>query len=329
LKKIIAYGVRSDESDYFEKYKRELSIEVKCVPEDLSLTNVKLAQGYTGISVAGKNVVSADVIKELSSLNIKFLSVRSIGYNNVDQTALKEHTIRLSNVSYSPNSVAEYAVLLMLLSLRNTKSMLRRNEAQDYTLAGLQGKQLQNLTVGIIGTGKIGETVAKILTGFGCKMIAYDLYPKENLKDILTYVPFDELIANSDVITIHTPLFKENYHMINTEEIKKMRDGVCLINSARGELINTEALISGIEEGKIGSVGLDVLEGELTTFHNDRRTDILANRDLAVLRSFPNVIVTPHASFYTNQAVSDMVENSVRSLKDFIDSNQSPREIQL
>ncbi|WP_125568987.1 D-isomer specific 2-hydroxyacid dehydrogenase family protein [Companilactobacillus insicii] len=327
MSSILVYAPRKDEMPYFQNYKIDSSISTGYVSDELNLDSVEKSEGYTAVSIPGSNVVDEKVIQELHKNGVKFLAVRSIGFNNIDRKAAEENNIRVSNVTYSTNSVSDFAVMLILMSLRKVKSIIQRNNVQDFSLNGLQGKELRNLTVGIIGTGKIGETVARNLSGFGCKIIAYDLYPKNDLDDLLSYVSLDELLKQSDVISLHVPLFDSNYHIINSDSIDKMKDGVCLINCARGELIDTDALISGLESGKIGSAGLDVMEGELNIFHSDHKLDILHNHNISILRSFSNVILTPHISFYTDQAVSDMVNNSMNSLVSFIETGESPLEI--
>lgn len=324
MEKIIAFGVRPDELPYFQEQTNVTWLEAA-----LNEQNVDLAAGSIGISVPGSNQISREVIVKLGALGVKYLSVRSAGYNNVDLKALKKEGIKLANVAYSTNSVADFAVMLIVMSLRKVKQIIKRNDVQDYTLDGLQGRELKNLTVGIIGTGKIGAAVAQDLSGFKGKIIAYDIYQNAALKSILTYVSLAELIAQSDVITIHMPLFKENYHFINRERIAAMKDGVCIINCARGELVDTTELINGLESGKIGAAGLDVLEGESNVFQTDHRLDILTNQQLAILRAFPNVILTPHASFYTDQAVHDMVTVSLQALVDFMETGTCQWEIKV
>jgi D-lactate dehydrogenase len=210
---------------------------------------------------------------------------------------------------------------------RKAQQILARGAVQDYTLAGIQGREIRNLTVGIIGTGQIGATVARNLSGFGCNIIGYDIYENDNLRDLIEYVSLEKLISTSDVISLHAPLFDSNYHMINRESIAKMKDGVCIVNCGRGPLIDTEALIYGIETGKVGAAGLDVIEDELGIFHEDHRLNVLNNHQLAILKSFPNVIVTPHMAFYTDQAVSDMVEIALKSLNSFMNNGTSQWEI--
>ncbi|MDS0526477.1 lactate dehydrogenase [Clostridium sp. SHJSY1] len=325
--KIIIYNAREDEKGFIKKYKEVYNLDIQYIDEELNIETAIKAKGAEAVTVPGSNIVDSASLKVLSENGIKFLAVRSAGYNNIDAEAAKEYGIRFSNVSYSSNSVADFTTMLILMCVRKVKQIMERNDVQDYTLAGIQGKEMRNLTIGIIGTGKIGATVARNLSGFNCKIIAYDVYENDELRDVLEYVSLDKLFEKSDVITLHAPLFESNFHMINRESIQKMKDGVCIVNCGRGPLIDTEALIEGIESGKIGSAGLDVIEGELSVFHTDHRFNILNNHNISILRAFPNVIITPHAAFYTDQAVSDMVENALKSLESFMNTGNSPWEI--
>ena len=205
--------------------------------------------------------------------------------------------------------------------------MLRSHTA-DYSLGPICGHEMQNMTVGIIGTGRIGKAVIQNLSGFGCKIIAYDPYPAKNL-DNVEYVELDELYARADIISLHTFLSDETYHMINKKSIAKMKDGVILINAARGALVDTKALIEAIESGKIGSVGTDCCEGEDEFIRTDRKyNDLVVNHDYIILKSFQNTIVTPHVAFFTDQAVSDMVESSIKSVVCFEKGEDTPLEVQ-
>lgn len=325
--KIAVYNVRQDEMSFFKKYQEQLELNLEFIDEEFNFRTAEKAKGAEAVTVPGSNNVDRSAIKVLSDMEIKYLAVRSAGYNNIDIEAAKEYGIRFSNVNYSSNSVADFTTMLILMCVRKVKQIIARNDVQDYTLAGVQGREIRNLTIGIIGTGNIGAAVAQNLSGFNCKIIGYDVYEKDNLRDILEYVSLNELISKSDVITLHVPLYEGNYHMINRESIKKMKDGVCIINCGRGPLIDTEALIEGIESGKIGAAGLDVVEDDQGIFNTDHRLNILKKHDQSILKAFPNVIITPHTAFYTDQAVSDMVEIALKSLVSFMNLGDSPWEI--
>ena len=190
---------------------------------------------------------------------------------------------------------------------------MQRAEINDFSLPGIQGRELPNFTIGVLGTGRIGQAVIRDLHGFGCKIYAYDKYENEAVKQFAEYADLSVIYEKCDLITLHMPLSEDNFHIIDASAMKNMKDGVVIINTARGSLIDTKALIEALESGKVGAAGLDVIEDELGMYSYNRKSDILSKRDLYVLRGFPNVIVTPHMAFYTDQAVSDMVKHSIES----------------
>ncbi len=308
--KLFAYEVRDDERDYFEALQKELNIEIYLYEGILDHESIHLCEGYDAITTLGQSTIDHSILEELSQTSVGVLTTRTIGYNHIDLEAARKYGISVANASYPPNGVAEYAIMLMLLLLRNYKPALWRIQVNDYSLNGLQGKELRQMTVGVIGTGKIGACVIQYLQSFGCKLLAYDPYPKEGLS--AKYVSLDEIYQQCDIITLHSPLNDSTYHMIDSSSIEKMKDGVILINCARGELIDTDSVIDGIESEKIGGLGLDVIENETGIYHLDLRSDIIKNRDMAYLRQFPNVVTTQHMAFYTDEAVKSMVEYGVK-----------------
>lgn len=324
---IIAYACRPDEKSGFDKFTKELNINVTYVKESLSLENAHLSEGFEGVTILGNCNASKEVLEKLHDLGVKYLASRSAGYNNIDVETAKTLGIRISNATYSPNCVADFAVMLALMVNRRAIEVIKRNNAHDYSLPGLMGQELRNQTVGVIGTGRIGQAAIKNFSGFGCKILGYDMYPNDEMKQYIDYVDLDTLLEQSDIITLHAPLFESNYHLINKESIAKMKNGVKIINTARGELIHTEDLIAGLKSGKIAGAGLDVLESELGIFHSDCRLTGVNNDNLAILKQLNNVIVTNHVAFYTDQAVLDMVECGLRSLYNFITTNESQWEI--
>lgn len=325
--KIIAYAVRPDEQAAFTKFEKDLNLEITYVHESLNLSNVDQTQGFEAVTFLGNCDLSRSVVEKLAGHDVKFLASRSAGFNNVDMDAVKEFGLRFSNATYSPNCVSDFAVMMILMSLRNMKAIMKRTEIQDYSLPGIQGKEMHNLTFGIIGTGRIGCVTARNLSGFGGRIIGYDLYENDSIKDVLEYVSLDTLLKEADVITLHAPLLDSTHHIINETNLLKTKPGIVIVNCARGELVDTDALIKFVENGHIGGVGLDVLEGELGIFHSDHRLKTLSNHHLAILERHKNVIVTPHCAFYTDQAVSDMVEVALRSLVSFKTSATSDWEI--
>ncbi len=326
-KKMIVFAVAGDEGDALKRFTKELDIDAELIEAQLGMDTVALTEGYEAVSVLGFDDVSRPVVEKLAANGVKYVALRSAGYNNVDVDAMREFNIRFSNATYSPNCVADYTVMHILMAIRKFKRTALKSASGNYSRSGIQGKEMHNLTIGIIGTGRIGATVARNLSGFGSKILGYDVYENDHLRDILEYTSLEQLIASSDVITLHTPLFKENVHMINAESIAKMKDGVVIINCARGELIDTDALVEALESGKVASAGLDVIENEVGIFHHDHSGDVLDNHDLSVLNGMNTVTVTPHMAFYTDQAVSDMVEVALRSLTSFVETGESQWEI--
>lgn len=325
--RIIAFGCRGDEKEAFEKYANEFNLSITYESRLLNFDTVELTKGYDGVSIIGLCNVCEGVLEKLKENNINFVASRSLGYNNIDVEAAKRLGIRISNASYSPYCVSDYTLMLMLMTVRKASHIIARTHSMDYSLSAVQGREMHNLTVGVIGTGKIGTAVIKSLSGFGCTILAYD--PKENdrVKAYAKYVSLDTLYHQSDIITLHTPLFASNRYMINEDTLSIMKDGVILINTARGELINTGALINALESGKVGGAGIDCFENEIGIVHKDHNYAIIKNRELAILKSYPNVTVTPHVAFFTDQAVLDMVLCSLKSLHLFYNNLENPYEI--
>ncbi len=311
--KIFVYNYREfDEAEYFQKFSREYQVELGISTEAPALENAHLAQGYEYISIITSRI-DAELMRRFHEMGVKMISTRTVGYDHIDLEAAKKYRMQVSNVSYSPECVADYTIMLMLMSIRRMKRIMQREEINDFSLPGIQGRELHNFTVGVLGTGRIGKAVIRDLSGFGCRICAYDRYEDEAVKAYASYEKLDTIYRECDLITLHMPLGDENVHLIDRDAIARMKDGVVIVNTARGGLIDTKALINGIESGKIGAAGLDVIEDEFGMYYYDLKSDVLSKRDLYILRGFPNVVVTPHMAFYTDQAVSDMVRHSIES----------------
>ena len=326
--KVTVYNCRPfDEKDMFEKFGKELGIELVLCPDAPNMENAALAKGSECIDIITSKM-PAELLKVFADYGVKYVTTRTIGYDHIDVKAAKELGMTVANAPYGPHGVADYAVMLILMTIRKMKRILERTNIQDYTLAGIQGRELKDLTVGIIGTGRIGRTVLQNLTGFGCKLIAYDIYESEEVKQMgIPYVTLEEMWQQADVISLHAPLTDENFHMIDEKAIAQMKDGVMIVNTARGGLIDSEALIAGIESGKIGGAGLDVVENEFGLYYYDHKSDILNNRELAVLRGFPNVTVSHHMAFYTDECVKTVVRDSLLGCKCFVEGKENPWEV--
>jgi D-specific alpha-keto acid dehydrogenase len=221
--------------------------------------------------------------------------------------------ISVENVAYSPDSVADYTLMLMLMAVRNARATLRRADKHDYRLFDVRGKELRDLTIGVIGTGRIGAAVLDRLRGFGCRIVAYDQCPNAAAE----YVPLDELLRQSDVVTLHTPLNGDTHHLLDRQRIEQMKHGAFIVNTGRGALLDTAALVLALERGKIGGAALDVLEGEERIFYADCRNKPIENKLLVRLQKFPNVLITPHTAYYTERALRDTVEQSLINCLEF------------
>lgn len=324
--KLFMYNYRGfEEKQYVDYYSKELGVEVATTPEAPSPENLEQLKGFDCISIITTPTDRA-MLTRLKELGVKGVLTRSIGVNHIDVKAAKELGIVVCNASYPPDGVANFAIMLMLMSCRKVVPIMKKAAMQEYALKGKKGKELSISTVGVLGTGRIGRTVIEHLSGFGCKILAYDVYENESVKKYATYVDKDTLLAESDIITIHVPFLEENYHFIGEEELAKMKDGVILINTARGELVDTQALIRAIESGKIGSAALDVLEDESDLYYKDLTEQPLAKHERAILASFPNVILTPHVAFYTEQSIAAMIQCTFESCVAICNGEQSPHE---
>lgn len=316
--KILAYCVRPDELESFETFKNRFNHTVDIVKESFTPNTAHLAKGYDAVSILGNCTANRRALEILKNLGVHYLATRSAGINNIDLEAAKEFDIKISNVpAYSPNSVGEFTVALTLALGRNLRQAFRKADVQDFSLNGLIGFELRNKTIGFIGTGRIGQCAMKAFSGFGAKMIGYDLYPSETAKEFIEYKSLDEVFAEADIISLHCPLTDDNYHLINKENIEKMKDGVIIVNTSRGALMSAEDLIEGLKSGKIGGVATDVYEKEVGLLHNNWKDKVIDDKVFLTLKSFENVLITPHYAFYTDEAVSNMVEYSLQNLYDF------------
>ena len=324
---ITVYNCRPfDEKALFTEYAKELGIELVLCADAPDLNNAVLSKGSLCVNVITSRI-DADLIRAFRDNGVEYITTRTIGYDHIDLEAAKACKIKVGNAPYGPNGVADYTVMLILMSIRKMGAILLRTALQDYTLAGLNGRELKDLTIGVIGTGRIGATVVRNLSGFGCRILAYDLYEKEEVKQYAEYVPLTRIWRDADVITLHTPLTQDNYHLISADTIAQMKDGVVIVNTDRGALIDSEAFIAAIESGKIGAAGLDVVENEFGLYYYDHKSDILKNRELALLRSFPNVIVSHHMAFYTKNYVETVVKDSLKSCKLYLAGKENPWEV--
>lgn len=320
--KVFVYSMREfDELPYFQEICSKQGVVWDYTTETPCLDNLKLAKGYDVVNII-TTVFDRPMIQRLHELGVKCIATRTIGYDHIDTAFAQELGMGVIHISYSPSSVADYTIMLMLMGCRKVKHIMERADIQDYTLKGKLGRELPDCTVGIIGTGRIGSTVIQHLRGFGCKILAYDIVENEEVKSMVEYTDLETIFRECDIISLHAPATEDNYHMIDADAIAQMKQGVMLINCARGALIDTDALIDGIECGKVGFAGLDVVEQESGLYYFNRTGEPLHNPGLAILRSYSNVLVTPHTAFYTDRAVADMVEHSICEAASYLEKTK-------
>ena len=320
--KVFAYSCRDfDEAPAFREAADALGVSFGYTTLPPTLETAHLAMGYDYLSVL-TTPVDAALLDQFHAMGVKMISTRTIGYDHINFRHAAQLGMGISNVTYTPEAVADYTIMLMLMALRKAKRILQRAAINDFTLPGIMGSLLGNKTVGVIGTGRIGHAVIRDLQGFGCRVFAYDKYPADPAP--CPYLSLPELLSQCDILTLHIPLLPEDVHMIGREEIAQMKDGVILINTARGGLIDSAALVEALESGKVGACGLDVVEDEFQMYYYDRRADVLGNRWLSILRDMPNVVVTPHMAFYTDQSIRDMTYHSLLSCKLECEGKENP-----
>jgi len=325
--KILAYEVRLDERLELQRQADLLGIELNMTDEIPTPENAHLAFGCEGVSTLGQGRLDGELLGSLKKQGVRYLSTRTLGYDHIDLEKARELGLRVCNSRYDPNGVADFAVMLMLMCLRRCKQAIQQGDHNDFSLKGLQGKEMKDITVGLIGAGRIGGQVARNLSGFGCRILAHDLAENTSLTDIVTYVGFETLLAEADIVSLHMPLLASNYHMINSETIGKMKDGVILVNCSRGELVDADALLEALEQGRITAVGLDTCEDENGIIHCDLCGAELPENRWTKLRRHPNVVLTPHMAFYTEAAVSSMVECGIRGIWEMANGHSCKTEI--
>jgi len=299
---------------------------------ELNAQTASLVQGSEAIMIFVNDEAGADVLEALHENGVRFIALRMAGFNNVDLEKADELGIRVANVpEYSPHAVAEHTVALMLGL--NRKLIRANNRIRDlnFALDGLIGFDMHGKTAGVVGTGKIGAEVAKILHGFGCKVLCYDIKENQALADHISpeYVSLDELLTRSDIITLHTPLNKHTHYIIDDAAVERMKTGVMLINTSRGGLLKTDAVIKGLKKGQIGYLGLDVYEEEEGLFFHDHSEDILQDDMLARLLVFQNVLITSHQAFLTNTALQNIAETTFMNLNLWAEGKRSPNEVKV
>ena len=330
MERIVFFGAKSYDRESFDKVNEKFGFELKYFKAHPTLDNVSLTQGATAVCVFVNDPVNADIVRAMADHGVKLIALRCAGYNNVDLQAAAEVGIRVVRVpAYSPHAIAEYALALMLAADRHIPRAVTRTRDGNFSLQGLLGFDLYGKTLGVIGTGKIAKVLVRMLSGFGMTILGYDPYPDEEfaLVNAMQYVTLDELFQRSDIITLHCPLTPETRYVINAESIAKMKDGVMIVNTGRGQLIDTNALIEGLKSRKIGSAALDVYEEEGNYFYEDTSDAIIVDDTLARLLSFNNVYVTSHQAYFTREALHNIANTTLRNVKDFVEGKSLINEV--
>ncbi len=327
--KLAFFDAKPYDKPSFDAFAEEHGIMIKYFETKLNEDTVDLAHGFDAVCVFVNDTVNAAVIDRLCEMGVRAVALRCAGFNNVDMKHAfgRIHVLRVP--AYSPYAVAEHAIALLLTSIRRIHKAFIRTRDYNFSLNGLTGFDLHGKTVGIIGTGRIGRVFMDICCGFGMKILAYDKYPVPGLDngDTIRYVTLDELFANSDILSLHCPLTEDTYHIINEETLAKCKRGVVLINTSRGALVDAEALLAAIKSRKVGAACLDVYEEESDFFFEDYSGHILDDDTLARLISMPNVIVTSHQAFLTEEALTNIAATTIQNLIDLFETGECPNEL--
>ena len=329
--KILFFDTKEYDKKLFSEYNEEYRYEIKYLESKLNSETAPLSKGYDAVCIFVNDIADKETLEILKECGVKLIVLRCAGFNNVDIKNLPEGLTVVRVPAYSPYAVAEHAAALLLSIDRKIYKSYQRTKKYNFTLNGLLGFDIHGKTVGVIGTGKIRKSFINIMKGFGAEVLAYDVFEdKEAEKELkFKYTTLDELYKKSDIISLHCPLTDDNNKMINEESIDKMKDGVIIINTSRGKLIDTKSLIKKLEENKIGGLGLDVYEEEEEFFLNDMSNSYKRNNGLSILLSMPNVVITSHQAFFTKEALDKIASVSLNNIKEFFETNKCENEVKI
>lgn len=323
MKRIAFFDTKPYDLTFFNEYGKDYRI--KYFENKLNMDTASLAKGFDGVIAFVNDDISAGTIDKLYEGGVRVIALRSAGYNNVDFRAAFDKINIVRVPAYSPYAVAEHAMALLLTLNRKTHKAYNRTREFDFRLSGLVGYDLHGKTIGIIGTGKIGRVFANICRGFSMRVLAYDIYPAKDSG--LEYTDLDTLLSQSDIISLHCPLTESTHHIINDQSIKKMKDGAVIINTSRGQLIDSDRLLAALKSGKLGGAGLDVYEEESEFFFEDFSQSVIRDDILSVLVSLPNVVVTSHQAFLTGEALENIARTTINNLDEFFSGKYLNNEI--
>ena len=314
--KVAFFSTKSYDRQSFNHYLPESPHEFTYLEPKLDKTTVSLAEGFDAICTFVNDHLDLKTLNKLDELGVKNIVLRCAGYNQVDLKKATELGFKICRVpAYSPEAVAEHALALLMTLSRKTHKAYNRVRENNYSIEGLSGFNINGKIAGVIGTGAIGKAFCKIMLGMGCKVLAYDLFENEELKALgVNYVPLGSLLAESDIISLHCPLTSDTFHLINQKTIALMKDGVVIINTSRGALIETKAVIGALKSHKVGNLGIDVYEQEEDLFFQNRSEEILLDEEIARLMTFPNVLITGHQAFLTQEALAQIALTTLKNL---------------
>ncbi|MCM8568600.1 2-hydroxyacid dehydrogenase [Gramella jeungdoensis] len=317
--KIAVFSTKAYDQEYFERYNKDHYLEFTFFETALNSHTANIASGYEVVCVFVNDKVDARTIGILAGSGIRLIALRCAGFNNVDIEAAKRHDIKVVRVpAYSPEAVAEHAAALILTLNRKTHKAYNRVREANFSLNKLIGFNIHGKTVGVIGTGKIGATFCKIMKGFGCKIIAFDKYRSDEVKDLgVEYKTLNDVFKEADIISLHCPLTPETKHMINEKSLASMKNGIMIINTSRGALIDTADIIKGLSDRKVGYLGIDVYEQEENLFFKDLSESIIEDDLILRLISFPNVLITSHQAYFTREAMEEITLTTLKNITDF------------
>jgi D-lactate dehydrogenase len=328
--KVAFFSTKSYDKEFFNQFNHSTH-SFAYFEATLNKETTKLSEGYDAVCVFVNDKIDQKTIEKLANNGVKLILLRCAGFNNIDLKAANKNNIKVYRVpAYSPNSIAEHALALILTLNRKTHKAYNRIRENNYSLDNLTGFNLNEKIVGVIGTGKIGAVFCRIMKGIGCKIIAYDLFEDVELKENgVVYHTLDEIFKQSDIISLHCPLTPETEHLINKEAFLKMKDGVMVINTSRGAVIDTKDAIRALKSGKLGYLGIDVYEQEEHLFFRDLSESIIQDDVIARLISFPNVLITAHQGFFTNEALAQIVKITLQNLNDFENGIETNCELKI
>lgn len=317
--KLLVAAHREDETAIYEKVNAAYHFAISFSTEKLTMENRQMVQGYEALAVNAGCIIDAGLAQYLGEQGVKYVLTRTAGVDHMDMAALAKAGILVANVpAYSPHAISEHTVMMILSVLRKMKKQYTWIKEQYFFITGLRGRELGSMTVGVMGAGRIGEATIQNLSGFGCRILACDVYEKDSVKKYASYVSKEELFRQSDIIVLHCPMTAENYHLINADSIATMKDGAVLVNTARGGLVDAQAVYDALQTGKLSAFAMDVYEKEEETQRKDFRGKELPDPLLAKLLQMDNVLFTSHTAFYTDEAIENIVETTLTNLEEFV-----------